>query len=341
MNPKQPRPIIDLFAGVGGFSFGLMEANYYPLRAFEIEEEVASIYNSAYDACAPVGAHKVEWPRVMKHHQRFPGGVALVVGDAEFNPKRYRHAYYFFKAVREIVPMGFAFITDMDFLSQDDLRVWRWRSRHRRILDDYRWGYQPIRYHEMGVPIVKERALVFGVHQDCEILGFEDPKQPLYMEFPKVEIPSPHDLFDLLPYPGKEPSSKITGQTSNWAKVNWKPAWPMRGDVNLGHHPYYERRITLREKARILGLPDILEIPERCPSGVIAQATPTVVAQMIGAWFLRVNWIYKWSEARVREGCLKPTSVNYAEKNRKNQRRRLSTLFAARGRRKRTRKRHR
>jgi len=266
--PRKARPVIDLFAGFGGFTTGLMQANYFPLRAFELEKNLASMYNkNLLPVCAEYGVHRVKWNLVLQHHRRSPGMVALVVGDCPFDPEDFRRAFHFFRAVREVSPLGFAFLTDLDFLSQEDVRIWQWRFKQRRILSDYRWGYQIVNYKDVGVPLDRKRALVFGVHESCKIEGF--PKDtPLYMDFGTVELPTPEFVFDGIPYPRPYNlrSMKVSGHNSNWKCSKWNPQWPYDSRRRAGgmHHPYQKRRLTPREIMRVMGFPDtmfIFEVP--------------------------------------------------------------------------------
>jgi len=330
--PRASRPIIDLFSGFGGFTVGLMQANYYPIKAVDIDQEMASLFNvNVKYVAAAVGAQKIKWPLMLNHLRRKPGMTALVVGDAPFNGHTYQHAYHFFRAVREVSPLGFAFLTDVDFLTQDDPKIWNWRYKQRRILDDYRWGYQVVDYSTIGIPIKKKRALVFGVHQDCNIQGFEDKASSLYMEFPEVPLPDPIDLFEGLPVPykGNTRSLKVSGQSSKWELKKWVSQQPYVDSPSKAHHPQQKRRITLREMLRLYGYPDSVRLFDDTPRKAVWNTTPPILAQMIGAWFLRVDWIYWWSEARLQERGVQPHGINYEQKSRTDRRRRYTRILHA------------
>lgn len=308
MNFAHNKPFIDLSCGTGGLSLGLMEVGFVPILAVDTDETCVGAYNRNIARVAiSTKLSKVSGRKISEHLDIRPGAFPLVVGTCPFKAGQFQYLYHFFRVVREITPHAFAVVTTRDFLSTENLTIWKWRFRQRRVFSDYLWLYVPFQYPTLGIPVDREHVLVLGLHRRMAISG----SCPTEIDFtmPYGPPPSWDNLLGGLtkPPPENMPCPRYSGHASEWQVPSKRRGFQGIAKVSKTlQHPRQNRTVTRREICRLLGLPDWYEIPEWFPKEKLLETLHPLVGSYIGAWALRVDHIYNWSRRKAERMNITP-----------------------------------
>lgn len=294
--------IVSLFAGVGGFDLGMIQAGHNIVWANDILEDACATYKRN------IGNHIVCQDITKVNFKKTPKADVIIggfpcQGFSLANMKRKRddprNLLYleYLRALEVIQPKYFFAENVRGILSLDNGQVFK------KIIQDfantgYHIQYQLVNAANFGVPQNRFRVLIFGVRRDQKYI----PEFNLLPSHGKdllpyktigsalSKIPDPESSHNLKNHICSKFKLKLNGYINHRLVDPNKPAPTVtargdsKGGAMINHHPNNQRRLSVRETAVLQTFPNNFEFIGSMTSCYlqIGNAVPPRLSKILG-----------------------------------------------------------
>lgn len=306
---KRDRPqkikVVSLFSGCGGMDLGFLggfeflgkkfkKLPYEIIWANELNPSACKTYRTNFK-------HDIVEGDIYQHMHELPEKADVVIGgfpcqDISINGKMVgikgkRSGLYtaIVETVRKVRPK--AFVAE----NVGGLLLKKHEASLAKIISDfkelgYRVSYHLYKAEEYGVPQTRNRVFIIGLREDLPEFVPPDPRQD-------EVITAREALQDLEKMPSNKEfahiwsKANVSGEQGNRRLIADRPGYTIRAEChgNIQFHYNQNRRMSMREAARIQSFPDSFAFPcgLRETERQIGNAVPPVLAWNVARALLR------------------------------------------------------
>ncbi len=297
--------ILDLFAGMGGFSYGLSKAGY-KITGVDINIWTEKIFRKN-------NIGKVIL-KDLKHDFVSEESPDIIVGGPPCRPwstlnlkkRNSLHADYelldkYFLHIFELKPRIFVFENVLPV--KKDKKIEEFVSELRK--SDFVLFETKIKYSDFGAALARERFFIFGFYKNekaCSyfkkrLISLKKTPRTVFQVIGKYRFKGEKELPDH-EWPKLKTIDKYIDKYRNgkfgWYILNWNKPSPSFGNVMKTYilHPDLNRVISIREAMAIFGFDDDFSFPEGMGKGMryqmIADAVSPVFSFILGKLFKEI-----------------------------------------------------
>ena len=302
----EPVTIVSLFAGCGGMDLGFTGGfEYLGKRYIKTGFDIIWANELSHSACKTYklnfGDHIVEGD-IKEEIEKMPLDADVVIGgfpcqDISINGKmlgvkgsRSSLYTYIIEAVKRIQPKAFVAENVGGLLLKQN------ESSLKQILYDfnslgYNVTFQLYHAEEYGVPQTRERVFFVGTRSDMPKFVHPAPlkQKPLTAKDAMMDLEGMDEDKSFSHIWSK---AKVSGEQGNRKMVADRPGYTIRAEChgNIQFHYSLQRRISMREAARIQSFPDSFVFPcgLRDTERQIGNAVPPVLAWHIANALMQI-----------------------------------------------------